>query len=97
MQHLEASARGQPLGEKLPQDLAGPFVGADQRGHRKDEALRPRVEIEPTLGIVDPVGKPVRQHVEHQLGAALFGMLRIAQQTREDPVDNRLQFLGHHL
>jgi hypothetical protein len=83
MQDLEAGACWQAFGKELPEDFAGALVGADQRRDREDEALRARVEIEPARRIVDPVGQPVRQHVEHQLGRpVLFGVLGIAQQAR---------------
>jgi hypothetical protein len=35
--------------------------------------------------------------IEHQGGPVLFGVLGIAQQPGEQPVDDRLEFLGHHL
>ena len=96
VQHLEAGAGRQAFGKERAEYLAGALVRADQRGHRKDEPLRARVDIEPARRIVDPVGQPVRQHVEHQRRARLLGMLGVAEQPAEHAVDDRVEPLGHH-
>ncbi len=97
MQDLETGACRKPFGEERPEDLAGAFVCPDQGGDRKHEAFRTCVEIEPARRIVDPVWEPVRQQIEHQGRPVMLGVLGIAEKPGKEPVDNRLEFLGHHL
>src|SRR3546814_12898304 len=48
-------ARRQPFGEKLTQQIAGPFVGPDQRRDVEHEARRARVEVKPRRGFIHAV------------------------------------------
>ena len=56
VEDLQTGARGQAFGKERSEDLAGTFVGTDQRGHSEHETLRARIDVKSARGIVDPVG-----------------------------------------
>ena len=86
VQDLEAGALRQAFGEELTEDLAGPFVGPDQRGDFEHEALRAGVAVELRPLVIDPVGQPVREHIEPEMRPRLFGPSRVGKQAPRECV-----------
>ena len=91
MEDLEAGAGGQAFGKELPEDLASPLVGTDQRRDRQNEAFGARVQIEPAVRIPDAVGQPVRQHVETQVRSVGLGSFGITCQACEQRLVHGLE------
>lgn len=77
VEHLQAGTRWQAFREELTEDFPGALVGSDQRRNRKDKSLRACVEVQAGCRIVDPVGEPVGEHVDHELRAGFVGVLGI--------------------
>ncbi len=73
VEHLQAGTCRQAFREELSQDFAGALVGSNQRRNREDKALRACVEVKAGCRIIDPVGEPVGEHIDHELGAGFVG------------------------
>ena len=86
VQDLEAGALRQAFGKELSEDLTGPFVGPDQRGDLEHEALRAGVAVELRPLVIDPVGQPVREHVEPEMRLRLLRPSRVGKQAPRECV-----------
>ena len=86
IEHLQAGSLGQPFGEELTQDFAGPLIGADERRHLEDETFGAGIAVKPGALVEDPVREPVREHVEGKARARLFGRGRVGEQRTHQRV-----------